>query len=277
MIKSITDNIRNKLYKDKNPLLVLSRLDNIPINKREDYVRLIILDYLVFNFDERLTLNIPYDDLIKINVDRIVLNSIKSNYEELASMVMDAIPMNQMNLITKSYIYENFLNYKVILDKLKNTSPYYLLDAISYWIECNLNCFIEYYMDFKNKTNESVLEEESAIIDIFCLKLNSEYKINSNKYNLIILELVKDSYKWLFYKKNNVDHLSKEEELIYKFIKFSNIDMLLKSTVGNYELIKSLLYIYLNYHTNENIYDVDEFYNNNTSDAIKKKLEKREN
>ena len=54
MIKSITDNIRNKLYKDKNPLLVLSRLDNIPINKREDYVRLIILDYLVFNFDEQI-------------------------------------------------------------------------------------------------------------------------------------------------------------------------------------------------------------------------------
>lgn len=271
-MSSINDFIRKELLSNYTMTTTLVKLEQLNIKDNEEIIRLLISDYYKIEFFESINKNnFTFEDSVDELINNFILNE-----DFLYNVVEKSKIYNKLTNISKIIIMEEIEKAKKDLMFI-DLSKSHVLDKLSYKFIYNLECFKEYYKDYKTKIGN---EEQTTDASIFIAnKLIYYKKENYNKYKKFILEFIRIYFKWIIYVKNNFDktYLYNEDHLYIEIIKHNSIDDLINYTEINYSFLVTIIENYLYYSTVQKDISgsiVEDYYINNVDSNIQKKLKR---
>jgi len=269
MITSINDEIRNKF--NKSIFSIIFRIEKLDDETKNQLIRLFLADFYKIKLFESLETN-DYDFINKFRkpIDDLV-DECLFDQELLYNVIECSFIFNNIPSLSKITIMETIESTKqdyIIF----NISKLHILDKITYSFRYDLEYFKGYYIDYKNKN-----ENSSYVSTLLADRLLEYKKKNNNEFSKFILEFIKLYYKWNIFVKENIgiENLNKEDIIYLDMIKFSDIDALIKYIGEDINFLITIIDNYLYYSTTEKFISediVNEYFYNNVDEDTRKKL-----
>ncbi|MBR6690155.1 MAG: hypothetical protein IKL65_02360 [Bacilli bacterium] len=272
MVISINDKIRKEF--NKSIFYAISKLEQLDIADREELIRLFLLDHYKVSFlDSLITTDSKLIQKFNEPIEEIIDDCL---YDQafLYTILENSFTFDKLAIISKIIIMEE-LELQKQDSKLMNISKLHVFDKIAYSFNYDLESFKEYYVDSLNKKDT---EADILVITFIVDKLLEYRKNNYNGFKKFILEFIKTYYKWTSFVKNNFkqEYLYKKEHIYLEIIDRYSLDNLISLIENNYAFLSTLVDSYLYYTTTERDISesiVEEYFYNNTSEEIQKKLQ----